>query len=86
MNGQFPGQDFNLLDKLPVTAYDLTSMSGGSIDTKARRDTGPECDSYSRISMALSAFFCSWMVCSVRFWSSNLACSRALMRWISAMV
>jgi len=24
MNGQFPGQDFNLLDKLPVTAYDLT--------------------------------------------------------------
>ena len=24
MNGQFLGQDFNLLDMLPVTAYDLT--------------------------------------------------------------
>ena len=24
MNGQFLGQDFNLLDRLPVTAYDLT--------------------------------------------------------------
>jgi hypothetical protein len=24
MNGQFPGQDFNLLDMLPVTAYSLT--------------------------------------------------------------
>jgi hypothetical protein len=24
MNGQFPGQDFNLLDKMPVTAYGLT--------------------------------------------------------------
>ena len=24
MNGQFPGQDFNLLDNLPVTAYYLT--------------------------------------------------------------
>ncbi len=24
MNGQFLGQDFNLLDMLPITAYDLT--------------------------------------------------------------
>ena len=24
MNGKFLGQDFNLLDRLPVTAYDLT--------------------------------------------------------------
>ena len=26
MNGQFPGQDFNLLDKMPVTAYYLTPL------------------------------------------------------------
>ncbi len=26
MNGQFLGQGFNLLDKLPVTAYDLTLL------------------------------------------------------------
>ena len=28
MNGQFLGQDFNLLDKLPVTAYDPTPEVG----------------------------------------------------------
>jgi len=27
MNGQFLGQDFNLLDRLPVTAYDLTLLA-----------------------------------------------------------
>ena len=26
MNGQFPGQEFNLLDNLPVTAYYLTPI------------------------------------------------------------
>jgi len=26
MNGKFLGQDFNLLDRLPVTAYDLTPL------------------------------------------------------------
>jgi len=30
MNGQFLGQDFNLLDNLPVTAYDLTPISQAS--------------------------------------------------------
>ncbi len=45
MNGQFLGQDFNLLDMLPVTAYDLTLIT-------FTRSRGPykECDSYFIIS------------------------------------